>query len=126
MGYRKSPTVHTLTFDGTSLEGLVIRMKGLKLGEMRRLGKIMDDDDSKTLEELPAFMVRSILSWNLEDEDGTEMPVSTESFDELEIEDVLNIANKWMDVMVGPDDDLGKDSPSGDQFPGRPVTMEAL
>lgn len=125
MGYRKIPTIHTLVFDG-NLEGLVVRVKSLKMGDMRKLSKIMADEDANTLEELPAFMIRSIVSWNLEDDNGVERPVNQETFDDLELDDVVAIANKWMDTMLGPDEELGKGSPSGAQFPGRPVTMEAL
>ena len=125
MGYRKIPTVHTIE-DIEGMDGFVVRMKGLKLGDLRKFSAIMDSDDDKTLDALPAFLARNVLSWNLEDEYGREVPVSAEAFDEFELDDVLNISSKWMDKMTGPDPDLGKDSPSGEQFPGAPVRMEAL
>lgn len=125
MGYRKVPTVHTIEgIEG--MDGFVVRMKGLKLGELRKFSSIMDSDDDKTLDELPAFLARNVLSWNLEDEHGREVPVSAEAFDDFELDDVLNLSSKWMDKMTGPDPDLGKGSPSGEQFPGAPVRMEAL
>lgn len=125
MGYRKVPRIYTLTFDG-DLEGLVVRMRGLKLGQMRALLKILDDEDTRTLDELPKFLADHLISWNLEDENGREVEASAEGLDQLDIEEVLTISNKWMDELVGVKEDLGKGSPSGEQFPGRPVTMEAL
>ena len=127
MGFIKVPTTHTLTFDDVEgLKGFVVRMRSLKLGEMRRFSAILDSDDDKTLDEMPAFLARNTVSWNLESEPGREVPVSAEAYDDLEMEDVMKIAERWMDSMTGPDPDLGKGSPSGEQFPGAPVRMEAL
>lgn len=125
MGYRKVPRIYTLTFD-KELEGLIVRMKGLKLGQMRALMTILDDKDSRTLEELPPFIAKHIVSWNLEDEQGEPIPATEAGLDELDVDELLTISSRWMDELVGVQDDLGKDSPSGEQFPGRPVTMEAL
>lgn len=125
MGYRKIPKIYTLVLDG-DLEGLIVRMKGLKLGQMRSLLAIMDDEDSRTLDELPKFLARHIVSWNLEDEQGQPIPADESGLNELEVEEVLILSNKWMDELTGVKEDLGKGSPSGDQFPGQPVTMEAL
>lgn len=125
MGYRKIPKIYTLVLDG-DLEGLIVRMKGLKLGQMRSLLAIMDDEDSRTLDELPKFLARHIVSWNLEDEQGQPIPADESGLNELEVEEVLTLSNKWMDELTGVKEDLGKGSPSGDQFPGQPVTMEAL
>lgn len=125
MGYRKIPTIHTLdAIEG--MDGFVVRMRSLKLGEMRRFAAILDSEDERTLDELPSFLARNTVSWNLEDEHGREVPVSAEAYDDLELEDVLNIAGEWMDCMTGPEPELGKGSPSGAQFPGAPVRMEAL
>lgn len=125
MGYRKVPRIYTLTFD-KELEGLIVRMKGLKLGQMRALMAILDDKDSRTLEGLPPFIAKHIVSWNLEDEQGEPIPATEAGLDELDVDELLAISSRWMDELVGVQDDLGKDSPSGEQFPGRPVTMEAL
>lgn len=125
MGYRKVPRIYTLTFD-KELEGLIVRMKGLKLGQMRALMTILDDKDSRTLEGLPPFIAKHIVSWNLEDEQGEPIPATEAGLDELDVDELLAISSRWMDELVGVQDDLGKDSPSGEQFPGRPVTMEAL
>lgn len=127
MGYRKVPRVHTLTFDeDENLKGLVVRMRGLRMGELRKFSAIMDSEDDSTLDALPGFLAGNVLSWNLEDEYGQEIPVSAAAFDEFELEDVLKISEKWMADMTGPTPELGKGSPSGGQFPGAPVTMEAL
>lgn len=125
MGYRKVPRIYTLTFDGDR-EGFVVRMKSMKLGQMRAILEIINDEDRDTVAELPAYIAKHIVSWNLEDEHGRPIEPSLEAMDELDMDDLLEISKKWMDLIVGPDEELGKDSPSGGPFPGRPVQMEAL
>lgn len=127
MGYRKVPTIHTLEFDG-DLDGLVVRAKSISFGKVRRLVELMDDDDkdAEAMAEIVARLVDAVVSWNLEGEDGTPVPLSVESVEDLEFSDVIVIVNKWLDSITGPSGELGKDSSSGAQFPGRPLTMEAL
>lgn len=127
MGYRKVPRIYTLEFDG-DFEGLVVRIKSLKFGKIRRLLALMDDDseDSDLMGEVNKFLTDSIVSWTLQEEDGTDVPVSPETIDELDFDEVMGIVNKWLDCMTGPGKDLGKDSSSGATFPGLPLTMEAL
>lgn len=128
MGYRKVPRIYTLEFEG-ELEGMIVRTKSVKFGKMRAIMNMMDDDDTKdveVMERLAKELVEVIVSWNLEDEAGKEIPVSLEAIDDLEYDEVIAITNKWMDSMTGPEKDLGKDSNSGETFPGQPLTMEAL
>ena len=127
MGYRRIPRIYTLTFEG-DLSELVVRAKSIKYGKVRRLIALMDDDsgDDDIMGEIARELSQSIVSWNLLDEDGGEIPVSLEAVDDLEFDEVIAICNKWLDALTGPSQELGKDSPSGESFPGRPLTMEAL
>lgn len=128
MGYKKVPTIHTLdSIDGE--DGLVVRLKSVSFGKVRRLLKLVEgSDEQEVMNELVVSLERAIVSWNLEDEDG---PVGTDlaSIEAQEFDFVLKIINTWLDKMTGvssADGDLGKGSPSGESFPGRPLTMEAL
>lgn len=128
MGYRKIPRIYTLEFQG-ELEGMIVRTKSVKFGRMRKIMTMMDDDgrnDADVMETLANELSDVIVSWNLEDENGKEIPVSRESIDDLEYEEVIAIVNEWLGALTGPDPDLGKDSSSGETFPGQPLTMEAL
>lgn len=127
MGYRKVPTIYTLiNFDGH--EGLVVRMKGISFGRVRRLLTALGDDakDQDSMDAVFKQVSDSLVSWNLEDEDGTPVPPTAEAIDDLEFDMVIAIVNKWLDQITGPGPELGKDSNSGESFPGRPLTMEAL
>lgn len=128
MGYRKIPTIYTLkSFD--DYPGLEVRMAGLKLGKVRKLVSIMEDDDEKTntvVEEMARLVVEGLVSWNLEEEDGSPSPATEAGVEDLELPMLLTIVSEWLDQMTGVDDDLGKGSSSGVISPVALPTMESL
>lgn len=127
MGYRKVPTIYTLT-DVKGMEGAVIRMRSVKVGRLRRLLSALESegDFSESISPIAQAVSEGLVSWDLEDETGVPIPTSVEGVEELELADLMNLVSAWTERMTGVDEDLGKDSRSGEQFPGRPVTMEAL
>lgn len=128
MGYRKIPTIYTLDMKALKDEydGLVVRMKAISFGKVRRLITATETADDENFSEMLDLIVQGLVSWNLEDENGTEIPANLDGLDELDFPMVMDVVQAWLECMTGVDEDLGKGSPSGSQFPGRPVTMEAL
>jgi len=127
MARRRIPRIYTLEFDG-ELEGLTVRVKSIKFGKVRELLALMDaeNQDAETMDEIARMLAQSIVSWDFEDEYGQPIPVTQEAVDDLEFGEVMAITNKWLDNITGPTPDLGKDSNSGGNFPGQPLTMAAL
>ncbi len=127
MARTKRPRIFDLEFSG-ELEGLHVRVKSIKFGRLRALMSLMDQDDQDVamMDRIASELAENIVSWDLLNEDGSEVPVSKESVDDLEFDEVLAIVNEWLDKMTGVSKDLGKGSSSGATFPGQPVTMEAL
>jgi hypothetical protein len=127
MGYRRVPTIHTLdNIEGE--EGLIVRLKSIKIGKLRRLMTLTASDDTANqgLEQIFDLLQDAMVSWNLEDEEGQPVPATAEGLEDQEAELILRIVEAWMEVMTGVSTDLGKGSSSGESFPGRPLTMEAL
>jgi hypothetical protein len=126
MGYRRVPVIHTIdSIPGE--DGLVVRMKGIPFGRVRKLLALLDDDsDQAALDGIATLFVANLVSWNLEDEGGVPVPASVEGVDDQDFGLVLKMVNAWLDGMTGVSDDLGKGSLSGEKFPGQPLTMEAL
>ncbi|QMP84400.1 hypothetical protein HUN42_00022 [Streptomyces phage Dagobah] len=127
MGYRRAPKIHTLDLE-KDYPGFEVRMKGLKIGRMRELLKALDDD-TKTEDMIPAvsqLIASNVVSWNLEDEEGRPVEPTPEAVEDFELDMLMDVVNAWLNKINGVSADLGKDSPSGAQFPGQPVTMEAL
>lgn len=128
MGYRKVPTIYTLA-EFKDEPGLVVRMKAIKLGKVRKLIRLVDGENSndlETLDEIFSLVEEGLVSWNLEDESGAPIPADMSGIEEQELPMLLEILNVWLSQMTGVDEDLGKGSGSGVNFPGRPLTMEAL
>lgn len=125
MGYRKIPTIHVLD-EVEGEEGLVVKIKSLKFGKVRRLMALTDEDSDGSLDEVFNELLDNLVSWNLETEDGTPVPLTKEGLEDQETDFIMAVIDAWIAKMTKPSEDLGKDSSSGPQFPGRPVTMEAL
>lgn len=125
MGYRKVPTIYTID-DFEKYPGLEVRMKGLKLGKLKKFITMDDDDLDSSVEEIVKLLAEGIVSWNLEDEDGQPVPTTPEAFDDQELEFLMDLFGAWSDRILGVSKELGKDSTSGVSFPAPPLTMEAL
>lgn len=128
MGHKRVPTIYTLDKIENE-EGLIVRLKGLRVGKLRRLVSIMESDErglADMLDELTGLLAEGAVSWNLEEEDGAPVEFDREGVEDLELGQVMSIVGAWMDAMTGVDEELGKDSTSGEKFPGQPLTMEAL
>jgi hypothetical protein len=126
MGFRKVPTIYTLEFKNPLYKGLEIRMKSISFGKVRKLISATEDASDENFEELLVSVENGIVSWNLEDENDQPVPANAEGLADQDFEFVMDVIMAWLDCMTGISDDLGKGSSSGPQFPGQPVTMEAL
>lgn len=130
MGFTRVPTIYTLeNVDGN--EGFIVRMKGLRIGEMRKVMAALDSADgdqslSDSMGDFVDVLLKGAVSWNLEEADGSEVPFDQEGIESLELGTLIGLVSEWIDALMGTSEDLGKDSQSGKQFPGQPVTMEAL
>lgn len=127
MGHRKKLKIVTLDL-GDKYEDLVVRMKSPSLGRLRKLMSTIGKEelDSELIDGIISLISNHLISWTLEDEEGVPLEPSVDEISDLDLPMLLDIANAWVGNVTNVDDDLGKGSPSGDQFPGQPVTMEAL
>lgn len=125
MGYKKVPVIHTLNeIEGE--DGLVVRLKSVSFGKVRKLMRLTSDDgDDSMMDEIAAMFQDALVSWNLEDEEGP-VPTTVEAVENQDFDFVMKIVHAWLDRMTGPSEELGKDSSSGEKFPGRPLTMDIL
>lgn len=127
MSYRRVPNIYTLT-DIKTEEGLIVRVTGLKIGRLRKLAALLESDEDgfvENLDEVISLLLGGIVSWNLEDDNGP-VDITREAIEDFEVPALFSILEKWMDETTGVSAELGKESPSGATFPGRPLTMEAL
>lgn len=128
MGFRKVPTIYTLEFDG-EYEGLVVRMQSTSFGNVRRLFRLLNDENAAELEAIEGIvklLADHIVSWNMESEEGHPVAADEAGLDAQDFPFIMDLSNRYLDQVTGPDAKLGKDSTDGAKFPGQPLTMEAL
>lgn len=126
MGYRKIPTIYTLSFADPDYEGLEVRLKSVRLGRLRKMLKLSDEGNAEGFDEIVDLLVENLVSWNLENEDGVPVPATREGLDAQEIRFVMDIFSTWVNGMTGTDEELGKGFGSGEISPVALPTMEAL
>lgn len=125
MGYKRIPVIYTLN-EIPGEEGLIVRMKTISFGKVRRLIRLLEDSgDENVMDAISGEMSANLVSWNLEDDNGP-VDASTEGIDAQDFDLVLKVVNSWLDAITGVSAELGKDSSGGGKFPGQPMTMETL
>lgn len=141
MGYRKTTRRIEVSLKGHKVYGTVDEGEEAPLAYVR--GKTLDeylilvglrdpeegDERSMTIRQLEAF-ADSLVSWNLEREDGTPIPCNAAAFfREVDNDLTLALATEWVERLGGKVDDadpLPESSPSGEPSLVASVPMEAL
>lgn len=130
MGYRKKPKVYNLVFgEDNEFAGLQIQATGMPVGDMLEIVELHEkadgNDVTATVDLLQRF-ASHLKGWNLEEEDGTPVPVTFEALMQQEIGFVLAIIEYWVQSISSVALDLGKDSNSGATSEEGRLPMEAL
>lgn len=129
MGYKRKKKTHRLDFkDYEDFKGLEVHVKPLSVGQVLTLGRLAtkDDQTEEELETIFRILSQGLVDWNLEDDDGNEIPPTYESVLELDQEMASTIIEAWVSGVTKVDEELGKGSPSGEKSPVPLPTMEAL
>lgn len=127
MGYRRKRKTITLTFgekDG-DLDGLEVVTRSLPLGTYLNLMGAGEEDNSGLADVLDEF-TRCLVSWNLEDEDGTPVPATEEAVRGEDHDDMIKVATRWLDAMggVAESDPLPQSSPGGEPSLAASIPMD--
>lgn len=116
-GYRRKRKQLRLSFTGQpDLEGLEVVVRSLPLGEYLELtGRGDTPRDGDGVRELFQSFATNLVSWNLQEEDGTPVPATREAVYAEDNDLMLTVASQWMDAMAGlvKGDPLRESSPSG-------------
>src|SRR5690606_18443831 len=137
MSYVRKPKTFKLTFEDPEMKGLVVRAKSVPLGRLLKLMKVADLDtdnlkaeDLELIDEILVMFSKSLVSWNLENEDdeGNRVPVPAtyEGVQEQDLDFVITIIGAWVEAMAGVSAPLPKRSPSGVTFPEGSLPMDVL
>jgi hypothetical protein len=127
MGFRPEPTIYNLSFDGTPLDGLHVRMGCCTLGEyhfMLRSAFIGGEPDSEgnvklSVETLDAndkvidLYLKYLISWDLEDMAGQPVPTTRAGIDTQERTMIGMLIGAWQTAMVNVPNPSGSPSSNG-------------
>jgi hypothetical protein len=76
--------------------------------------------------ELLEIVASALVSWNIEEEDGTAVPADFDGLSTLETQFVMEIIAAWSQAVAGVTGPLEKGSTSGGTFPEASLPMEPL
>jgi hypothetical protein len=122
MGYRPKRRIYNLDFTGTDYEGLQASVRGMTVGEELEL-----DEADLTGDLVVKTLVKRLVSWNVEDEQGNPVPCTFEGVCTQDGAMVLAIINALRQASSGVPDPLPQSSPSGEPSPvASAIPMEPL
>lgn len=136
MGYVRKRTFKIRFGDGHEFEGLEVRMRSVSVGKLLQLLPKIDaldgiavatkPEDVEEIKEVFREFSTLIDSWNIEDEDGTPVPVTCEALMDQELRLVVAVIQQWAEYVSGVPAPLDEPSPSGGPSLEASLPMETL
>lgn len=109
MGYKRAKKQYRLKFEDPDMAGFEVVMGSLSVGELMDLtGSVTaaQTDAAAGAAGNAAMLAKfaaKIISWNLEDEDGTPVPATLEGVKTQDLGFVMEIITAWMEATAGVD-----------------------
>jgi hypothetical protein len=128
VGYQPKRTVYRLQFEDPEMEGLEVRARSVSTGQLLMISALQGKAEltEEEIDTLIGAFAKALVSWNVEEEDGTPVPATAEGVKSQEIGFVQAIVWAWVDALTGVAAPLGPSSPGGEPFPEVSIPMEAL
>jgi hypothetical protein len=121
MGYKVKRKGFCLKFAEGEYEGMEVICRSISIGQLLEF----DTTDSKGQRMVQLFG-EALISWNLEEEDGTPIPATPEGLSTLEPGIVRVIVEAWSDQIAGVNRPLLEGSSSGETSLAQSIPMEPL
>lgn len=105
MGYRRQPTIYRLLFE--EYEGLEVMARSVSIDEYLKITRLADEMTTRPgeeqVKEMFAWFAKRLVSWNLEDEDGTPVPATLHGLLGEELPFATAIVMAWVNKVVRVD-----------------------
>lgn len=136
MGYKPRSTIYTLDFDGTDWDGLEVRMRATKLGNLFGSASLLGVMEKISDNALPSSedmalalsqyetIAEHLVSWNIDADDDSPLPATLEGLKSLEVPLVMAISNTWQAAMQDVAPPLSSSSSAG--LPDVPIPMVSI
>lgn len=133
MGYTPRRHIYLLQFEGAEYEGLEVRMRPGKLGMIFDAQSLTAVDITNPTAEDVAGLIEQfeiladhLVSWNVQEEDGTPVPANLDGLKDMEIPFVARIAAAWQQAMGDVTGPLSQPSNSSRPPDSLSLPMEPL
>lgn len=129
MGYKRTRKRYKLRFEDPDLAGFEVVMGSLSIGEFMDLTSMVQADPKEgaaSTNRLLGKFSRSIVSWNLEDDDGRPVPATLEGVQTQELGFIMQVVMAWMDAIAAVDPTSRAGANGGGTFPEVSLPMEPL
>lgn len=121
MGFRKQKKIYNLVWpEDHEYSGLEVNAASLSVSELMdltRMGEKAKSADADMANDASDKMLttfaKALVSWNLEDEDGTPVPATRDGFSSQDMAFVQAVLAEWMGAIAGVSAPLDGTSDSG-------------
>jgi hypothetical protein len=124
MGYQR-PTIK-LVFADDEFAGLEVRVRRLSVEGMLAASALVEAKAAEKVSAMATLLAGAILTWNLEDDTGTALPVTPEVLLQQDMGFMTTLLNQIMEVSGGVSPPLPAASPAGEPCPEESIPMETL
>ncbi len=129
-GFRHKPKIYKLVFADPEMEGLIVRARSTSTRqflEIQSMADAADDAEGVTaMKTLFATFASVLVSWNLEDDDGQELPTSVDVLLDQEFAFVMAMVTAWIEAVGGVTGPLDSSSTNGATLLEGSLQMETL
>lgn len=128
MGFKVQRKGVRLVFkDGTVMDGAEVVVGSLNVGDYMAFTQLSKAGTKpEEFEKIAEILGRKILSWNLEEEDGTPIPHDVTGILGLELDMVMAIITAWTEGVTSVPAPLPEGSSSGATSPEVPIPMTPI
>lgn len=133
MGFKAKRKIFHLVFSDEDMEGLRVTIRSTSMENILLMAEMdemtptaLTKEDIAKLRSAFDIVSQSMVSWNLEDEDGVAIPATVASLLDQEPEFVMSIIKAWTRAMTQVAAPLAPPSQDGEQFPEGSIPMENL
>lgn len=119
MGFVPQRKQFRLKFQDDDLAGLEVTVGSASIGTLMGLSGISTADPagaSAGLEKSIQVLADSLISWNIEGDDGTPVPATVDGLKQQEMSLVMSIISAWTEAVSGVSPPLPGGSNSGETF----------
>lgn len=130
MGHKVARNLRIIFDEGDAAGAEIVCRLNVPIGvlmEISHIGQAMTEADIGGLAEISALFVDQVLvSWNLEEEDGSPIPLTQVGLESLPVSLRQAILMHWITTVVTIPVPLGAKSPNGNGLAERSIPMELL